>query len=230
MNCPVCGSENNRSYLTVAEYTAGTYYLCECSAAFLNPMPENLTEWYSSGAYRAKVNGFDPGLESTIEQQTARAKLVADSIQTPILSHLDIGCSNGSLLKAVRDKFPCVKSIGVDIDTVLKTTDFPVYKTIQEAPGTFDLITIMQTLEHMPNPREVVAEIYKRLNPDGVIMVEVPNRRAYLTAYAPPEHVIAFDEKSLRYLFEQFVKVQVVFHGQPNKSPLDLHILLVGHK
>jgi 2-polyprenyl-3-methyl-5-hydroxy-6-metoxy-1,4-benzoquinol methylase len=85
-------------------------------------------------------------------------------------------------------------------------------------------------LEHMSNPREIVAEMYKRLNPDGVIMVEVPNRRAYLTAYAPPEHVIAFDEKSLRYLFERFVKVQVVFHGQPNKSPLDLHILLVGHK
>jgi SAM-dependent methyltransferase len=118
----------------------------------------------------------------------------------------------------------------VDIDTVLTQDEFPVYPSIDEVPGTFDLITIIQTLEHLNDPRKMVMAIYDHLNPGGSVIVEVPNRRAYLAAFVPPEHVVAYDEMSLRSLFIGYKDIKVLYHGQALHSPLDLYILLTANK
>ena len=41
--------------------------------------------------------------------------------------------------------------------------------------GEFDVVTMIHVLEHLPNPRQVIREIFRVLKEDGVLLVVVPN-------------------------------------------------------
>ncbi len=86
----------------------------------------------------------------------------------------------------------------------------------------FDCILLVNILEHLYEPREVLARVFKALRPGGVVAIGVPNERG-LTARAgnlyfkgqrkpwamnlsptfPPFHVIGFSPRSLRFGLEQ---------------------------
>jgi len=225
-NCPVCRSVNIHGWLKIT--TGGEYSLCECGAAFLNPRMDDaeLKEYYISGAYRAKTELDDAGSILAEQQHKDRADYLVGLLgNADFGSHLDIGCSSGHLLKAVEDKYEDIFSMGVDIDPVLKSDDFLVVESLEEIDREFDLITMMQTLEHINDPIEMMALVHERLSPSGLFVVEVPNRRANMVAFVPPQHVVAYEDKSLTYLLKDFRPVETMFHGMPDKSPLDLMIL-----
>ena len=230
--CPVCTGTEISPFLNLAYYPEGMFHLCKCGAAFLNPRMTELEaiEWYRSGKYRERTGADDIDHKDSLEQQKQRAEYIAQVPKVKIESHLDIGSSNGDLLRAIAKLNPGARSEGVDIDPVLTQDEFTVYQSIDEVPGTFDLITCIQTLEHIANPRKMVTGIYDHLNPGGAVIVEVPNRRAALFAFAAPQHVIAYDEASLRGLFIGYKAIQVSLHGYPYQSPLDLSILLTANK
>jgi SAM-dependent methyltransferase len=45
----------------------------------------------------------------------------------------------------------------------------------EEIPGTFNLIVVMHALEHIPHPRDILAQLREKLEPDGRLLVEVPD-------------------------------------------------------
>ena len=226
MNCPVCNSIMFSSWLKVV--TGGEYSLCECGCAFLNPRMDEaeLKEYYTSGAYRTNTEQIDEGSKVAKEQHQERADYLVNILgRAGFESHLDIGCSSGYLLKAVEKKNPDIFSMGVDIDPVLHSSDFLVVESLEEVDRDFELITMMHTLEHINDPVKMIRMIYDRLEPGGLFVVEVPNRRASMVAFVPPHHVVAYDDKSLDYLLKDFKPVDTIFHGNIHKSPLDLNIL-----
>jgi SAM-dependent methyltransferase len=237
--CPVCGSEKHEHYLDVLGHDDGAYHLCECGAAFLTPRmdDEELAEFYSSGRYRDVVDSRDDTNQDARKQHADRAAYLVELLKkSKFNSHLDIGCASGELLRAVKKAHPEVFSLGVDSDPTMIAEDFTVVKTLEEVEvdgvtsREFDLITIIQTLEHINNPVRMMNMIYDRLSTNGAVMIEVPNRRADLVAYIPPQHVIAYDEKSLRRLLSGFTIKTLAFHGHPYISPLDRSILVVATK
>ena len=95
---------------------------------------------------------------------------------------LDIGCSEGSLLVALQKRAWDVWGVeptphfaevarqrcGEHIKTgYLEQAGLPY--------GYFDMITIAQTLEHMPDPMSTLQIIRKLLKDDGVLYIDVPN-------------------------------------------------------
>ena len=226
MNCPVCEGINYHGWIRLT--TGGEYSLCDCGAAFLNPRmtDEELNLFYTSGDYRKKTELDDEGSKLAEIQHKNRAEYIVNLLgNADFESHLDIGCSSGHLLKAIEGKHPEIFSMGVDIDPVLKTSDFLIVETLEEVDREFDLITMIQTLEHINDPVKMLKMVYDRLAPNGLLVIEVPNRRASMIAFVPPQHVIAYDDKSLSYLLRDFRSVETLFHGMPDGSPLDLHIL-----
>jgi len=225
--CPVCGSAQFQPYLDIDKHPGACYELCECGAAFLNPRMDDaaLTEWYRSGAYRERTAQADIDNRLGEVQEQERAAYLSQWIRGDFRAHLDIGAFNGALLSEMsRTHTTIQKWGGVDPNGKFAFTD------IEEAGKGWDLVTIIQTLEHVNDPRQMIGQIYDRLTPGGMCVCEVPNRRATITAFIPPQHVIAYDERSLRYLFANFSDVETVKHGQPYGSPLDLSILLFAHK
>src|SRR5207244_9126597 len=39
----------------------------------------------------------------------------------------------------------------------------------------FDLVTLFHVIEHVPNPHEVLAEVFRILRPEGAVVLQVPN-------------------------------------------------------
>jgi hypothetical protein len=230
--CPVCNSENFAP--TVKMDVGGfLYYLCECGVAFLSPCMTEAEEkeYYRTGAYREQTvkNENDKGTAHNQHQEHADfiAMLMKDS---RIFSHLDIGCSSCELLRAIQQDHPGVVSRGVDPDPILTSQDFTIYKSIDDVQDQFRFITLIHTLEHIANPVVFLEKIAPRLSERGVFIVQVPNRRAWIAAYSPPQHVIAYDESSLKHVLERagFKVLSTILHGYT--IPLDLNITAICTK
>jgi SAM-dependent methyltransferase len=95
--------------------------------------------------------------------------------------HLDIGCDTGLLL-SVAARFFGTTPVGIDIARravqIARADGLEVYHSdlpgIPELTG-FGLITIIDVLEHVPDPRTFLADVSRRLMPGGFCYIETPN-------------------------------------------------------
>ena len=97
--------------------------------------------------------------------------------------YLDIGCSNGLVTKYIAEKVNAKEAYGVDVANVKEARkrgvnafeiDLNEDKETPFASGYFDLITCLDTLEHVYNTDFVVDEIYRLLKKGGVAVITVP--------------------------------------------------------
>ena len=232
--CPICGSDDHHVYYGFVDL-GRDFCLChECGCAFLlNSMTkEEAIEWYTDGSYRERTLVHAP-VELELVHQQMRAINIASYVDTAdIKTHLDIGCSAGSLIKEVQKNHPGIESIGVDIDPIYTkyAEGIKIVPTIDYVEGEYDLITIIHTLEHIPDPVPFMEKVVQHLAPGGILIVEVPNRRAYIVAYSAPEHLIAYEQHSLEYLLHKVgLKVGLtLLQGHIQASPLDLNVLMLA--
>jgi SAM-dependent methyltransferase len=139
---------------------------------------QDYSEYYDL-AFAEKGQKFMYPARATVLQDICRR---ADNHTTTGRELLDIGCGDGQFLYwAAQQGFAAhgiepSKSLsayaasvsGADIATAPYTDDaFPAER--------FDAITMIQVLEHMASPVDVLKTAYRHLKPGGVILVEVPS-------------------------------------------------------
>ncbi|MBM4263587.1 MAG: class I SAM-dependent methyltransferase [Deltaproteobacteria bacterium] len=127
---------------------------------------------------------------------------------------LDVGCGAGSYLYRLKqwgwktygiEPSPAAaqqaRALGLDVQQgTLRDAKYP--------DSYFDVVRLSNVLEHLPNPREVFAQIRRILKPDGIVYVTVPNThslifwlfREHWFALDAPRHVISYSPKTLRVL------------------------------
>lgn len=99
---------------------------------------------------------------------------------------LDIGCGEGALGKALKERQECFV-VGVDRDAVpvSGTLDRFIMADIEEhfdpwehcVNGQFDCIIMADVLEHLRDPQALLERAREWLAPEGVIVLSVPNAR-----------------------------------------------------
>ncbi|PLZ01916.1 hypothetical protein CY652_12825 [Burkholderia sp. WAC0059] len=95
---------------------------------------------------------------------------------------LDVGCGNGAFLRAFSARYPGWKMAGLElgdqhraaIEAIPGVTRFYA-GSIDDVEEQFDLIVLIHALEHIPDPARYLALLLKRLTPDGVLLIEVPD-------------------------------------------------------
>ena len=119
---------------------------------------------------------------------------------------LDVGCGGGILADAMARKGANV--LGIDLATkALKVaelhalevqTDGVQYREISaealavEQPGSFDVVTCMEMLEHVPDPASIVKACATLVKPGGHVFFSTINRnaKAFLFAIVGAEYVL----------------------------------------
>jgi SAM-dependent methyltransferase len=92
---------------------------------------------------------------------------------------LDIGAGSGWLGRALKPAQPA-QLVAIEIDTrshaqLLKSYDRVLSDIDPLAGESFDLIVLLDVLEHLPKPAEFLRKVRSLLTPEGRILVSVPN-------------------------------------------------------
>lgn len=99
---------------------------------------------------------------------------------------LDVGCGTGSLKQAVDGL--CARYLGVDVvrydalpgDTAFVQFDLESGK-VPLPDGVADIVTAVETIEHVENPRALVRELARLVKPGGAIVITTPNQQSLLS-------------------------------------------------
>jgi SAM-dependent methyltransferase len=182
--CPICGRADAREWLRAPDRLHGrqeqyTLVRCApCSLVWLSPppKPEEMHLHYTT-AYHELISAAG---DNAAKRWKARKADLVPHKQSGAL--LDLGCSSGSFLDSMRSESWKLYGIEMSADCAKAAEarcDAQVYVgDIVDAPfppGTFDVITCFDVLEHLYEPRRVIEKVAEWLKPGGIFYVQVPN-------------------------------------------------------
>lgn len=160
-----------------------------------------------------------------------RFELAYNLISIKTKSLLDYGCSDGSFLFAIRSKLPKAKLYGFEIDkrkinpklfqkNKIKIISSLIQGKLPIRLSSLDSVVLLEVLEHVPDEKNVIDEIYRVLKPGGVLLLSTPNKG--LTE--------VFDAGNLKFRFPKFHKFlyQKVFRQKNYESLYQTNKYLSG--
>jgi len=230
--CPACGAAAAEPVHRVRLRTPDRHPLeggyevvscLECGAGYADAAVAQAA-YDSYYAQRAKYAADLPTVAGTTEEPAwvrARFDEAASRIARlvpPGARVLDIGCSTGSLLGALRrtgfrdvrgiDPSPASASVAERLHGV--RVDVGTLHRLPERTGTFDCVCLTGVLEHVWDVDGAMAAVTSLLRPGGAVYVEVPDASRYLDPFIAPfedfhtEHVNHFSGATLAALGRRF--------------------------
>jgi 2-polyprenyl-3-methyl-5-hydroxy-6-metoxy-1,4-benzoquinol methylase len=186
-----------------------------CDVLFVDPMlSDRLGEIYPANYYSFKDSkkSLVTRIKESLDQRALNA--LTRDIPGDKLAVLDIGGGTGFLLDQVRRADPRVTETAiVDIDDGAKTAaeakghDFYLsrFEEYDPAGRKFDLILMLNLIEHVVDPAAVLSKAASLLSPGGRIWVKTPNfdsldarlfRHRSWAGYHTPRHFVIFNRAS----------------------------------
>jgi SAM-dependent methyltransferase len=216
--CPVCASEGPEPLLEIRGHAIAACGACGVAYTETEeggPDPETM---YSEGYFTEGGAGYpDYVRDEPTHRRQARAtlrKLGALGIAPGRL--LDVGCAAGFFLDEARlagwDVQGCDVSayaaehartaLGLDVRKGR-------FSDLALPAGDFDVVTLLNVFEHLPDPRRVVAALERIVRPGGHVVIETWDRGSTVARlmgrrwhqYAPPTVLFFYDRASLGRLF-----------------------------
>lgn len=191
------------------------YRLVRCKACgliFVSPMPRDSAELYSEGY-------FSGGKEFGYVEYDRDKEPMRRTFET-YLAHmektlgkkgrlLDIGCATGYFMEVARRSG--WEAEGVDISEhasrVGRAKGLTIYTGAmppKDLRDSYDAITLLDVIEHVQDPKAVIAQCGRLLREGGIIVVTTPDSgtiwarllgpRWHLVV--PPEHLVLFNRKN----------------------------------
>lgn len=216
--CPLCGASAARRLVTKRGHDVLRCRRCHVVFAWPQPAAAEIEAQYSAATYHDE------------EDEAARRRIAAQRLaqlqeQMPRRGRvLDVGCARGAFLAVARGEG--WDAVGLDLDRkaveaargrgldvrhgALEPGAFP--------PASFDAVTLFDLIEHVPDPRQLLAACREVLRPGGLLVITTPDisglvpRVTYilfgLTTGAwghptPPGHLVQFSRRTLRRLLEE---------------------------
>ena len=164
-------------------------------AAELNKFSELAHKWWDKTSEFKSLHDINPLRLNYIDKAVAlKGKVV-----------LDVGCGGGILSESMAEKG--AKVTGIDLgEKALKVAQLhslesgiavdyeliAVEALAELQPASFDVVTCLEMLEHVPDPASVVAACSKLVKPGGYVFFSTINRnpKAYLFAVVGAEYVL----------------------------------------
>lgn len=203
--CVVCASTERSIELRLGDYQI---HRCPCGLRTLSPEPaeETLIEVFDDG----QIYGEASDLRVHVLEQNHRSLYDVEKFVRPGRL-LDVGCGLGYLLEAARARG--WDATGVDPSPFsvaqARAKGFEAHRGLLHElnlpAASFDAISLLQVVEHLIDPRALLAECRRLLKPGGAILVETPNPASLLATvkkegfnyWIPPVHCVWYTPDSL---------------------------------
>lgn len=250
VHCNLCGADDYK------EIVSGIFLLPEtkavickrCGLIYLNPrMSETTAEEFYGEHYRALYEAASDPTNEIINEYDLRAKRRFDFLRKirlkPKMKVLEIGCNAGNLLHLFQKNGCIVEGIepnrkyarygkeryGLDIHTsTLEKT------TLQNKP--YDLVCIINVIEHLRDPKAALQYIYGILNKNGKLFLETSDisqglkRRIFVPQWFHDAHLYDFSQSTiLALLGTAGFRIDYCDHDEP-KPPFDKQIRIIASK
>ncbi len=216
---------NKKHFLTVIDYsvskeTFDLYYDQDLDLLITSPQPspENLGRYYESNDYISHTDSK----RSLFEKAYHFVKGIALKNKLNLINNcssskgnlLDIGAGTGDFLLTAKQNGwetigvePSEKAKGIAIGKGIKFSD----STQDLESHSFDVITMWHVLEHIPNLEIQIKELKRLVNPNGTIIIAVPNFKSYdanyygkfWAAFDVPIHFWHFSKTAIQLLFQK---------------------------
>lgn len=209
-NCPVCDSSK---YISIFNKSGGTYAKCsECTMIFVNPVFKDkaLDEYYKNlNTGQAIIVENESNFYREIYSKGLEA--ITKSIKKGKL--LDIGCSSGFFLDIAKkngwetygiepgeiEAKMCEKKGHILYTKKLEDLDLDIK---------FDVITLWDVFEHLPDGKKQLKLFKSKLSPNGVIFMQIPNSNGFAprilrekcNMYDGVEHVNIYNPKTMKLI------------------------------
>lgn len=156
------------------------------------------------------AGGFNPTFRRHVAAYRAAAELLGP--ESPVL---DLGCGVGHSFAALAPR----ETVGVDRDAAVlagqeRETVAADMRRLPFPEGRFASVVSVQSLEHVPDPERVLAEVVRVLQPGGTAVFVTPNRLTFARPdeIIDPYHHREYAAGELRALcIQRFVEVRL--HG-----------------
>jgi SAM-dependent methyltransferase len=226
IRCKICGTQSEfvqaKSGSLFPDYRFNLYHCPNCNFYFVSNPSKNYDEIYDEKYYRGK--GADPLIDYIYETENPDKTIrifeyegILEIIKTVLNNSekcewLDLGCGTGGLIQYVQ-KNSNFSITGYDTGwgatfakkrgiNVLSESDF------HEAKERFNVITSIETLEHVEDPKEFFQTVERLLKPGGIFFFTTGNAEPFSkniskwNYFIPDIHISLFCEKSIKKLHE----------------------------
>ena len=237
--CPLCGESRFECVLEGPDHDTGTgvYRVMRCVACdmrFTSPRPleEDLPLLYADRTFDRLPTGRS--LSSWLRRARAEARIQSLDAWFPPgpLRVAEVGAGDGFFARVFAASSRCRSMVASDFfdDPPPLLADshesggarYQGYTRFSASDERFDLIFGRFVLEHVPDPVAFVQQLDARLDPGGVLILEVPNwnslwRKIFRANFAElslPAHLLHFTPSTLRLLLNGYeTSVREDLHG-----------------
>jgi 2-polyprenyl-3-methyl-5-hydroxy-6-metoxy-1,4-benzoquinol methylase len=194
VNCDLCDANDTELVFEEKDrlyHVDGTFHLVrcrQCGLMYLNPRPtiEEMANYYPSDYQPYSPINEHPSILARMDYQygvNKRCRAVIARAGAKGGRILDIGCSTGGFLDAMRRQGNW-EPYGVEINPgaanyARERLGLNVFAgTLAEAhypDAFFDVVTLWNVLEHLHQPRATLAEIARTTRPGSLLSISIPN-------------------------------------------------------
>jgi 2-polyprenyl-3-methyl-5-hydroxy-6-metoxy-1,4-benzoquinol methylase len=228
-NCPICSGASTTHYAQARDIEYHTsdktfdFYRCAaCDVLFISPMlADRLSDIYPANYYSFaddRPRSMAVKVKEWLDRRRFRTLL--SSIEGTELSALDVGGGTGWLLDMIRRTDARITSTSVvDIDAKAgakaKRAGHDYFHGRFEdydRDTKFDLVLMLNLIEHVADPVAVLSKARSLLKPGGIVLIKTPNfdaldarlfRHRSWAGFHTPRHFVLFRRSSLERLCTQ---------------------------
>lgn len=216
MTCHVCRGSDVALFCTKNGHDV---FRCQvCGLLFVHPLPNSTADIYTGDYFEGATKGFGyVHYDEDKEPMIPAFRLYLQRIRKVLGGEgalLDVGAATGFFVRLANNEGFSARGIEISdhAASVARAKGLDVRTgTLADIEGTFDCITMLDVIEHVPDPRKEFEKAAALLTSGGVLVINTPDAGSlfarmmgrYWHLIVPPEHLYYFNRSNMRRLLEE---------------------------